>query len=311
MAKKPKILLIPNVPNWAFDNNAKQLKKRLEKFYDFDIKYHDYFKENKKVNLKKYDCIFLFFWPALDLILKHLTPEEAQDKLITGVFSYNSWAGRKRYAQSQFKRCRGLIINNKKIASLFKSSNYETFFIPKLVDDDLFYYKKTKSPASDKLVVGWVGNPNHAGRNYKGYWNILLPVCQKNNSWIELQTAFQKNNFIAHDKMNDFYNSIDVLVCVSRGETGPNTVLEAGLCKRAVVSTKVGVVAEIIKNNYSGLIIKRNKKSLEKALKKLYDNRKLIDAMGDNLRRKIIKERIFKKNIKIYKKIFNKITQVK
>jgi len=181
--------------------------------------------------------------------------------------------------------------------------------MPKSVDSEIFYPQKNKPTKNktNKLIIGWAGNPDHVDRNYKGYWNILLPVYKKNTDWLELKTAFNKDNFIPHHKMNDFYNSIDVLICVSKAETGPNTVLEAGACKVAIISTKVGIVEEIIKDNYNGLIINRNQKSLEESLKKLYNNKKLKNKLANNLYNKIIKDHTFKKNIKSYHGLFKYI----
>ncbi|MFA5248273.1 MAG: glycosyltransferase [Patescibacteria group bacterium] len=300
---KPKILLVPNIPNWAFDFEANDIIEKFSNSYDFTKLYHNDFLIGYE-NYSKYDKIFVFFWPGAKHILSKLSPEEAKKKLIVGIFSFNSWERKKRELQTLLKKCRGVVVNDKKIYQLFKSDKYETFYAKKWINLDNFKPKLNKTKDDKKLLVGWSGNPDHHGTTYKGYWNILVPVCKRNKDWITLKSAL-KSNPIPFNKISDFYNSIDVITCLSKGETGPNSLLEAGACAKPAISVRVGVAEELIKNNYNGLLIKRSKQALEKALKKLYDNKKQLNLMGQRMRQEVLKNWTRDKNINIYKKIFS------
>ncbi len=300
---KPKILLIPNIRNWAFDFEADEIIKNLSKDYDFTKKYHTDFAIGYE-NYSKYDRIFVFFWPAAKNILDRLPPDEVKEKLIVGIFSFNSWQGRKKEAKNIFSRCRGIVVNNKKLQKEFICDKYKVYYVPKWVNTKMFkpikkYYKK-----ENKLIVGWTGNPDHCHRNYKGYWDILLPVCKRNKDWITLKSALKQNQ-IPFNKMPQFYNSIDVITCLSKNETGPNSLLEAGACGKPAVSVRVGIAETLIKDGENGLLIERNQKSLEMALKKLYENKKLLKQMGQSMRKEILKNWSCQKNINTYRQIFD------
>ena len=57
-----------------------------------------------------------------------------------------------------------------------------------------------------------------------------------------------------------FLKSIDLLIVPSIREPFGNIILEAGLCKIPVLAALVDGIPEIIKNNYSGHLIKPTKK---------------------------------------------------
>lgn len=300
---KPKILLIPNVPNWAFDSEADELIKRFSNRYDFTKKYHVDFAIGYK-NYSKYDKILVFFWPAARNILNRLPADEAKEKLIAGVFSFNSWQGRKKEAKDIFSRCRGVAVNNKRLQKEFSSDKYQTYYVPKWVDAKMFKPLRGPRRKDGKLIVGWAGNADHHGKSYKGYWEILLSVCERNKDWITLKSAL-KHNQIPFDKMPEFYNSIDLITCLSKNETGPNSLLEAGACGKPAISVKVGVAEELIKNHGNGLLIERSQKSLEKALRQLYNDKEELKRMGRRMRQEILKNWTCERNIRAYKKIFD------
>lgn len=300
---KPKILLIPNVRDWAFDFEADELIKRFSDRYDFTKKYHADFAIGYE-NYSKYDKIFVFFWPAAKNILDRLPADEAKEKLIAGVFSFNSWQGRKKEAKDIFSRCKGVVVNNRRLQKEFSSDKYQTYYMPKWVDTKMFKPLRESRRKDGKLIVGWTGNPDHQNKNYKGYWNILLPVCERNKDWIILKSALKQNQ-IPFAKMPKFYGSIDVITCLSQGETGPNSLLEAGACGKPAVSVKVGVAPELIKNGQNGILIERNQESLEKALKKLHGDRARLKKMGQQMRQEILKNWTCERNIHAYRQIFD------
>ena len=67
LIKLPKIALIADVENWAFHNYAKQIVKNLSEFYDFEIFFHDNYKEIELLmfEVKDFDLIHFFWRDAL------------------------------------------------------------------------------------------------------------------------------------------------------------------------------------------------------------------------------------------------------
>ncbi len=298
---KPKILLVPNVHNWAYDFEADQIIKNFSEQFDFTKRYHGDFCIGTE-NYSKYDKIYSFFWSGAYHFFEQLTSEELKEKLVVGIFSYNSWEGKINELKKILKRCNSLVSNDKKILEKFKSPHYKSYYVKKWVDCN--HFKPLTKKSSEKLVVGWAGNPNHHGISYKGYWDILIPVCKKNSNWLTLKSALKNVNPITYEKMPEFYNGIDVNTCLSKGETGPNSLLEAGACAVPSISVDTGIASELIKNNWNGIIIKRNQKALENALRKLYENRNLAKTMGERTKQIVLKEWTCEKNIQTYQKIF-------
>jgi len=63
------------------------------------------------------------------------------------------------------------------------------------------------------------------------------------------------HRFVAHpNELPPYYRALDAYLIGSRVEGGPKSVLEAGACGIAVVSTPVGMVPEIINNESNGFV---------------------------------------------------------
>lgn len=77
----------------------------------------------------------------------------------------------------------------------------------------------------------------------------------------------------------------DVLISSSREETGPLVVLEAMSAGKAIISTNVGSVEEMIKDGEHGFIIRTDDPEvLSERIMHLYDNRQEIRRLGENAR---------------------------
>ena len=104
--------------------------------------------------------------------------------------------------------------------------------------------------------------------------------------------------------MPDYYNSIDVLVCASKNEGTPLTILEAMATGIPIVSTNVGVVQEIFGENGKKYILKdRTVDCLVKKLKELLNNHSEFNILSkENLNQ--IREWDWSIISKQYKKFF-------
>ena len=92
---------------------------------------------------------------------------------------------------------------------------------------------------------------------------------------------------IDYFKMPDFYNGVDVYVCVSNAESSPMPVLEAMACGLPVISTEVGLVPEVLQREWivPAMPEERVVELTRGKLKKLCDDVNLRKDVGDrNLR---------------------------
>jgi len=295
---KPKILLIPDMPGWAFDRRADYLKKYLSKYYTFEKKYYD-FLDIKKVDWDKYDCVFFFFWGHK----KQLHLDLTREKICTGVFSFTRWQSKKAIIKQELKKYKAVVSNNPELADMVQPFHPHVFLAPNGVDETVFYPIKPKKN-KNKFIVGWVGNPDFGSGKVKGYHDIIVPTLEKMPD-VELRSILAGPKKISHKKLNIFYNQLDVCICASLNEATPNPVMEASAAGVPIITTKVGITPLLIKDGYNGLFIKRNKTELKKAIRYLQDNEKIRNKMGINARREILKNWTYEKLVKEYKKAFD------
>lgn len=160
------------------------------------------------------------------------------------------------------------------------------------VDLDLFPFSPyPPNPPKDladrdvSLRVGWVGSTEKFG-DLKGV-EIIRSAC-KDLPGVRLITQDKKKHgLLAHEDMHEFYEAIDVQVCMSSCEGTPNPILEASACGRAWISTDVGIVPEMMADALDlgchappGIIIPRQESALRECLRKLSTNRQHLPVMG-------------------------------
>ena len=95
----------------------------------------------------------------------------------------------------------------------------------------------------------------------------------------------------------------DIFINPSYNEGLPTSVLEAGVCRRAIIATDVGGTLEIITPDRSGIIIKpHNTQKVKNALEELLDNVPLRNSLGENAREEIEKKFNWEKSTLAYLK---------
>ncbi len=66
------------------------------------------------------------------------------------------------------------------------------------------------------------------------------------NNFKELGIPFHYFEMVDFDVINDLYNCLDLYIVSSRFEGGPQSVIECGITKTPIISTRVGVAEEIL-----------------------------------------------------------------
>jgi glycosyltransferase involved in cell wall biosynthesis len=242
------------------------------------------------LNFDDYDLIFLFYWPDFFKLKNKID----KNKLILGIFSYRSWKNKKNKLKQAVQDTKCIITNSRDLKKELKDIHDKIYFAPNGIDHKKF---KPTNKLSEKIFkIGWMGDETS---KEKGLDSIIRPAIQKMED-VELVI-----NDLPYEKQNDFYKKIDVYVCASETETGPNPVFQAGACGVPVITTKTGEAKYLIKNKRNGMIIKRNEKSLRDAILKIKNNPKLLKKMSKKIRKEIEKKWTWDKLINNYKKIFD------
>jgi GT2 family glycosyltransferase len=103
--------------------------------------------------------------------------------------------------------------------------------------------------------------------------------------------AARIKNFSIHDARDhrealNALRGIDVLVCSSRDEAMPVTILEALSLGKAIISTTVGGVAEVLTDEYDALLVRpEDPNALAGAMERLRRSPDLIHSLGRNARK--------------------------
>lgn len=116
-------------------------------------------------------------------------------------------------------------------------------------------------------------------------------------------------------KPYSFFNAIDVNVLTSVSESFPYVILEGARMKKTVISTKVGGVSKLIKDDYNGYLIPiGDEYALAEKINILYNNRDKTKAMGENLFNDVSEnfssDSMAEAHVKIYKEITHKWRKV-
>lgn len=93
------------------------------------------------------------------------------------------------------------------------------------------------------------------------------------------------NNEVSHADALELLRQCDVLVCASRDEAMPMTIMEGMSLGKAIISTKVGGVSEVLRDGENALVVSpENASALSAAFERLVTEHDLMAKLGRNAR---------------------------
>jgi len=305
MSRKPKILIVCDVPGWAYDNVSSAIMNELQGVFDF---YKVYAQDLPVINHQPYDLVYCMYWRT-DFLQRNFIPKR---KLCLQVASFWSWQEKYQITLEQLVKdylnnaC-AVSTNCPGLFDLISPLHPNVFMNPSGVDVEKFQPHPPRSTKKyEPFYVGWTGSTDAHGGN-KGLFDIIKPVCQSLRN-VHLRVVTKEEQWLPHHEMPKFYRDIDVYLCASKSEGTPNPVLEAAASARAVISTPVGIVPMLISDGHNGLLVRREQADVQAALLKLRDNRKRCAQMGINNRLVIEKDGWSWKSRSVnYKQMFTEI----
>jgi glycosyltransferase involved in cell wall biosynthesis len=297
--KKPKILLVADRPNWAWDRKSLAIKKNLGSSFDFDIAYSD----NKKIKLDEYSAVLMYWYNQYLQNFQEL--ENFGGSVFVGISSFFEVSNSRQQnliKEISEKENHKVFVHNKALFDKFKNSIQNLSLCPNGVDTDEFQNFKKIKPDKQKLTIGFVGNSASGGR--KGINDIIIPAIKEIDG-VEIKMLDPKKNKITKlNDMADFYNSIDCYVCASDNEGTPNPCLEAASCGRPLITTRVGNMPELVKDYENSLFCERSIESVREKILFYRDNRDELINHGNKIQKEILENWCWSKQCLNYKKMF-------
>jgi hypothetical protein len=94
---------------------------------------------------------------------------------------------------------------------------------------------------------------------------------------------------LPNEQVWTYLEASDVFVLPSRDEALPMSLVEAMYLSKGVIATRVGGVAEIIKNEVNGLLVEsEDAQALEVAIRRLATDEELLKRLGENAHKKVL-----------------------
>lgn len=253
-ATRPRVVLLVDRPDWAFDFVARALAERLAARFEFRVLRREV--EPVELDPEEIDLLYVFFWG--DRSFAHLgLPSE---KVVREVASWR-WALRERWGRlsaPQFTArhlsdCATVTVPSRALLDALRSCHPRVLHVPNGVDLRLFHPGER---TGDRLSIGWAGNPDD---DSKGLHDVLAPACTGRFA-LDASDGRRSQSEIAN-----LYRRSDVIAIASEAESQPLPLLEGMASGCFPVVTNVGIVPELVVHGVNGLVVERSPEAFREA----------------------------------------------
>lgn len=290
-----RILLVVDVLGWAFDNIARGIQKHS--------KYPCIIRTPSEIIMKDIkDCSVVismdeeWTWNKISNRNKTLIKRNGL-KTIVLIHNIMRHFPDPRVFDMIIPTNRELLAKAKKTYS--ESNNIRLMF--SAADTDLF--REVELPKNFK--VGWAGSYNCPVKRTHLLKHLEYEVLIRGND----SSKFLVKNRSQND-IRDFYKSISVLVCLSRAEGGPLPPIEVASCGRAVISTSMGQMPDLLEKRWL-IPVDNPIESMNKKLKVLGENPELLRKVGKRNAREVRKNWSWKIRAKQWDKLIEEVVNGK
>lgn len=315
---KPKIALITDTDNWAFYNRAIMLSEKLKDYYEFKIipattALHD---NVLQTILLVQDCDLVhFFWRGLlfslnneNVVFKsnNLDVDDFIKEKFSKIVKTTCIPDHSLLDETNIENTLkvlnlvdGYYTMSSKLFNIYNNLNCKKpqRFIINGVNNKFFVPKNLERFDIENLNnrtirIGWTGNSKwgswEGNADLKGVNTIIKPAIEelKNEGYdIKLILADRNDKLIPIEEMKEFYNNIDIYVCASETEGGPNPILESMCSGIPIITTDVGIVNDVLGNRQKKFILEeRTVENLKNKIKELInDKEKFKELSNENL----------------------------
>lgn len=279
-----RLRILYDVPGWAYHNQALALEKYAPPGVEVSMAaLPEAEQAAAALGEREVDLVFLLAERKTTAVRELLDRRRWTSRLVVG------WSSGGRRREELFETCRAAadawIFNNRGAWECLAHEDGSSYLIPNGVDLELFAVRREPAQRPPKLL--WTGSLQY--RQLKGYDDILLPLRPRlERAGIECDLWLVDSRGAGRrtsPEMADWYNQGTVLVCASESEGTPNPALEAAACGCTVVSTAVGNMPELIRDDVNGYLVERTVEAFERAVIRACENYPRLSAqMQEDIR---------------------------
>ena len=171
-----------------------------------------------------------------------------------------------------------------------------------------------KAKPRNKITVGWIArvtgvkNPLRALEIAKLFPDAQFLIAGGGDMLDQVKARAPKNaKVLGWTAAAKLFAASDIILSTSENEGMPIALIEAQLASKPVVATNVGGVSEVVLNNKTGFVTKKNTQELAKALEKLISSKALRTAQGKAAKARATKafsvEKMINAHVSLYKKL--------
>jgi glycosyltransferase involved in cell wall biosynthesis len=288
---RPRILLVADVPGWIFERHCGVLRERLAGDFAFDVTYC-----GRPFREADYDLIYPL---AYGLVPRSWI--RSPERWLTGIRSHRcarevDFFELVDFLATSFQRVHAI---SQTLVGMYRPFLPDVALATNGVDETFFTPTTRADRWGRKLRLGWAGNRTYAG---KGFDDLVRPLARLPG--VELVVCGYVDRLLDLAGMRYFYDSVDAVVCASESEGASNVVLEAAAMQRAIITTRVGIVPELLEHEKNALIVERELASLVEAVVRLRDRPDERAALGANARAAVVERFPWSKVIEQYRAFF-------
>lgn len=287
-SEKPKVLYVADVPNWSFEIKGHQYKRYLPQL-DMDIGFinhpnQDMIWQNMS-DRKHYDVIW------------HLHANNLSNQNMFDIIKHNSKGTQViltqnevtpyeeiKYNIKKYSLFNFISVNNPWVYENFKKAGFDNIFTT-FDGVDLAVFGHDTPIEKRNFKVLFVSSKSRL--EHKGFyiWEEIKKSLKyrEDIEFVEvISDSF--NNKRSQEEMNLLYNQCKILVCLSKSEGGPCTLLESAACGVVPLMTKVGY-CEYFKNLF---ILEREASPFIEKILYLKDNENILNNMSKGISKEIL-----------------------
>jgi glycosyltransferase involved in cell wall biosynthesis len=174
--------------------------------------------------------------------------------------------------------------------------------------------KIPKAKPRKKITIGWIArvtgvkNPLRALEIARIFPDAEFLIAGGGDLLEQVKAQAPRNTkVLGWTDAAKLFAASDVILSTSENEGIPIALIEAQLAGKPVVATNVGGVSEVVINNKTGFVTRKNTEDLAKALERLINSKSLRTTQGKVARAHATKafsvEKMIRTHVSLYKKL--------